>query len=91
MIPFKIIPDGGEPYDLVATTRDIAKWEKTTKGATFSALESDKKVTDLYKIAFYAAIRQGTFDGSLADWESSVDLDFEDEDEVDTDPTQSAV
>lgn len=95
MLPFKIVPDDGEPFEIVATSRDVAKWERVTKGASFGALEVEKKISDLYKIAFHAAVRLGRWDGTLAEFEAGCDfdlLDDEAEDEVgEPDPTPSAV
>ncbi|MFF5992581.1 hypothetical protein [Prauserella flavalba] len=88
MIDFKIRPDGGEPYEVKATTRDILNWEKTTKGASLKQLMENLHTADLYKVAFFAATRAGKFTGVLQDFELSVDLDFEIEEEKD--PTQSA-
>jgi hypothetical protein len=89
MIRLKIMPDSAEPFEVTATTRDIVKWEKTTKGATFAAFQAEQKITDLYKIAFYAALRHGLYTGTLADFEDGVDLDILD-DEDEPDPTRSA-
>ena len=36
MFSFKVTPDGGESFDVKVTSRDIAKWEKTTKGASLA-------------------------------------------------------
>jgi hypothetical protein len=88
MIRFKVMPDGAESFEVTATTRDIAKWEKTTKGATFARFQDERKITDLYKIAFHAVIRQSLYTGTLADFEDGVDLDILSEDEPD--PTRSA-
>ncbi|MCM4080409.1 hypothetical protein [Paractinoplanes hotanensis] len=88
MIKLKIMPDEGDAYELAATSRDIAKWERTNKGASLAKLQADMHATDLYKIAYNAAVRTGQFDGTAKDFEESCDLDELDEDEVD--PTQSA-
>lgn len=88
MLTLKIMPDGDEPYELVATTRDIAKWERTTKGASFHGFQADMHVKDVYAVAYHAATRQQKFSGSLADFMDSVDFDILDDDEAD--PTQSA-
>jgi hypothetical protein len=89
MFRFKVMPDDGEPYEVVATTRDIARWEKTTKGASLAALQKDLKATDLYKVAYWSVQRQGLYDGTMADFEQGVDLDILD-DEEEADPTRSA-
>lgn len=73
-------PDGGEEYELEATSRDEVNWEKTTKGATIKKFESDPSMVDVYKIAHFAAVRQQRFTGSLQDWIDSVDIEFEKDD-----------
>lgn len=92
MIRFKVVPDGAEPYEVTATTRDIAKWEKTSKGASFASLEADQKITDLYKIAYWASLRQGFWHGTLTEFETDTDLDLlsDDDEDGEPDPTQSA-
>jgi hypothetical protein len=76
MFEFTVTPDGGEAYDIVATSRDVLMWERTTKGASFAQLESNLRLVDLYAIAYRAALRLGHFDGHLSDFETSVDLDL---------------
>lgn len=88
MFSFKVTPDGGESFDVKVTSRDIAKWEKTTKGASLAGLQSDMKASDLYRVIFHALVRQGRWSGTLAEFEES--HDFEDVDEDDVDPTQLA-
>ncbi|WP_435582920.1 hypothetical protein [Amycolatopsis thermoflava] len=89
MIDFKIVPDAGEPYELKGTTRDVLSWEKTTKGASLKSLMDNPHMADMYKVAWFAAKRTSQFSGTLAEFESSVDLDFEfEEAEKEPDPTQ---
>jgi hypothetical protein len=88
LFDFKITPDDGESFEVKATTRDVLKWERTTKGAKFSDIADGMKITDMYKIAWLASGRQNLFNGTLADFEDSVDLEFEEEEEPD--PTQPA-
>lgn len=91
MLNLKIIPDDGEPFAVVATSRDIAKWEKTTKGATFAGFQAEQKLSDLYKIAFFACVRRGLWPRTLGEFENTVDLDIIDDDEdSEPDPTRSA-
>lgn len=90
MFRFKVMPDAGEPFEVTATTRDIAKWERTTKGASLAGLQSDLRAVDLYKVAFHAVTRQGLYSGALKDFEDSVDLDVLDDDQDEPDPTRSA-
>lgn len=91
MLHLKIMPEDGDAFEVTATTRDIAKWEKTTKGATFASFQSEQKISDLYKIAFYACTRKGLYSGALADFENGVDLDILDDEDEGSDPTPSAV
>jgi len=90
MFTVKVMPDGAEPYTVKTTTRDIAQWEKTTKGASFAGLQSEMKAVDLYKITFLASVRQNLYVGTLADFEKSVDLDVLDDEDVAADPTRPA-
>lgn len=90
MITFTVRPDGGEPYELTAGSRDVLQWERTTKGKSAATLGD---MADMYKVAWLAAKRQGLYDGSLQDFETTVDLETEgDEDGSDEgpDPTRSA-
>lgn len=94
MFRVKVMPDDGEPFIVTVTTRDISKWEKTTKGATFATFQADQKISDLYKITYYACVRQGLDTGTpqtLAEFESGADLDFLDDEDDEPDPTPSAV
>lgn len=88
MFRFKVMPDEGEAYELAATSRDIATWERTNKAASLGRLQSDMRMSDLYKIAHLAAVRQGLYEGAAKDFEASADLDVLDEDEAD--PTRPA-
>lgn len=94
MINLKVMPDEGEPYELKATTRDIAKWERTNKGASFAGLQRDMHAKDLYVIAYHAATRKGLFAGTAAEFAESCDLDVldddDDEEDGEPDPTPSA-
>ncbi len=87
MITMEIIPDDAEPYRVVATSRDIAWWEKTTKGASFAKLQEDMHMIDLYKIAWRASTRLGLFEGTQQEFADSCDLKQEDDDEGESDPT----
>jgi hypothetical protein len=88
MFTIKVVPDNGEPFEVESQTRDILKWEKTTKGASAHQLR-EASFEALYKIAWIVAQRTGQFPGTLREFEETVDLDIlggEDE----PDPTQSA-
>jgi hypothetical protein len=83
---FKITPDGGEPYEVDAFSRDVAIWERTTaKGRTMSDFES-LAMNDLYGIAYAAAFRQAIYTGKHGEFVAAVDLELVKRDEPD--PTQ---
>ncbi|OXM73088.1 MULTISPECIES: hypothetical protein [Amycolatopsis] len=89
MIDFKIAPDGGEKFEVKATTRDILNWERTTKGGSLKQLMENLHTADLYKVAHFAARRTQQFTGTLQEFEASCDLEFELEETVkEPDPTQ---
>lgn len=92
MFQFKITPDGGEPYELTADSRDVLRWERGGKGRSVAKLRETLSFVDLYALAHLAAKRQGRADGSLAEFEESCTFEFvadEDEDES-GDPTRPA-
>lgn len=88
IIRFRVIPDNGEPYVVVAGARDVTWWEKTTPGAAMAQLSQGLKLSDLYKIAWIAARRQSMFAGDLKEFEATCELEFEEAPEPD--PTQPA-
>lgn len=93
MFTFDITPDGGRRQRVVATSRDVLQWERRNKGASASALSSDTKMTDLYKIAYLAAVRIGLWTESEAEFMDSVDIEAVDDDDDgdgDADPTRPA-
>lgn len=90
MFTFKISPDDGEPYEVVATTRDIARWERTTKGASLRQLQTEMRATDLYVIAHNAAVRHGQYDGPLKEFQDTCDITVLDDEEEEPDPTLPA-
>jgi len=88
MIDLRVMPDAGEPYDLTVTTRDIAKWERTVKGASMAGLVQNMRADDLYKVGHNAATRTGKFTGTVQEFTDSCDLDVIGDSEAD--PTPSA-
>ncbi len=91
MFTFTISPDGEPSYTLTATTRDVARWEKTAKGQGLRQLEETMRATDLYALAYYAAVRQQLFSGKLSEFQESCDLNILEDDEADEDPTPPGV
>lgn len=91
MFTFKIIPDASEPFEVVAKSRDIVRWEKGGRGRSFGkfADQANLSYTDLYSLAHATCVRRGLYGGSLADFEDGVDVELVGED-ADTDPTQPA-
>lgn len=91
MFTFKISPDGGESFTVRGTSRDIHRWEKTTKGASLHKLQEEMTVSALYEVAFHACKRAGLWDGTLAEFEAQCDIDtVDDEDDDSEDPSPSA-
>jgi hypothetical protein len=87
VITFTVRPDDGEPYELVADSRDLLGWEKQSKGRkTFMGLMETLNLIDMYQVAHIAAKRQGRFAGELAEFERTCVLEFDAEEEPD--PTQ---
>ena len=85
MIQFKVNPDGQAPYEVEASTRDIIRWETSGKDRSFQKLMNNMRLNDLYELAYHASVRQGFFQGSVASFKESVDLEFDEPE--DADPT----
>lgn len=89
MFKFRVNPDGGEPFDAEATSRDIVMWERLGRGRSLGKLSQSPTMVDMYSLAHVACQRLGMFAGTLPEFETQVDLEFEAVDEA-TDPTQPA-
>jgi hypothetical protein len=76
MFTLTIKPDGGEPFEVEATTRDVLVWEKTGQNRSMSTLVNDMHIADVYQVAHIAARRLQLFTGSLKDFEETCDLDI---------------
>lgn len=74
MFTFDVEPDGAEKFRVVATSRDIAMWERTTKGASMARLEADLHMTDLVAVAHRACLRRGVWTGDLEAFREQVDI-----------------
>jgi hypothetical protein len=92
MITLKVTPDGGESYEVTATSRDVLVWEKTTKGnKSFVDLVQSPNLVDLFKVAHIASWRQGLFTGNFQEFEATCEVEGADEEaDEEPDPTQSA-
>lgn len=90
MFTITVRPDGQEPFEVTATTRDVLNWEKVGKDNNIAKLQAQQSVVDMYSIAHFACKRQQLFTGTLAEFEQNVDIDFDDDGQEDgADPTQS--
>lgn len=91
MFTFTVRPDGGESYDVEATTRDVLAWERANKGVNLKKLEEAPSLLDFYKIAHFAVRRQQLFTGSLDDFMDTCDIEVHDtEEDGEPDPTNAA-
>jgi len=89
MFTFLITDDSQNTHELKATSRDIANWEKTSRGASMSQLKDAMRMTDLYKIAFFTAKRTGVFEGNEQSFMDTFDLEIEgDQEDESENPTQ---
>ena len=87
MFTFKVTPDEGKEFEVNADSRDVLQWEKRNKGASLKRLLENLAMEDLYKVAYIACRRKKLFDGTPAEFEDSMVLDFEVEEGYD-DPSQ---
>jgi hypothetical protein len=94
LIRFRITPDGGESFVAASTSRDVLVWEKRGRDNSYSDLMRRQDMGPLYAIAHIAARRLGLYDGDLATFEATCDLeplaDEDEEDEGEEDPTRPA-
>ena len=89
-ITFEITPDGEEPFTVVATSRDLAKWEAMKAGRSVAQFAAGgASIQDLYQIAWITMERRHVageleLPDGVTDWKTLRDLcDFvtaEDED-----------
>lgn len=90
MIEFTVKPDGGDEYQVTATSRDVYVWEKITK-SHMGQLQGNVSMTAMYSLAHLASKRQQLYSGTLDEFTESCDLDFDDTTEPDpTSPEASA-
>lgn len=83
MFEFTIKPDGADEYQLTADSRDISMWERTTHKASVGQLVEDMKMSELEKIACFAARRAGRFDGEMDRFRAECAIEFHEDDEED--------
>lgn len=61
----KFTDEQGHAEEIEADSRDIANWERTTKGASMGQLGAEMRITDLYKIGWFALKRLSLPAGQL--------------------------
>lgn len=83
MFNVTVQPDNGTSYEVSVKQRDVLKWERSTGGNISHAQENGIRLADLYELAYYAAVREGMFKGTLQKFENENELEFE---EVDDSP-----
>lgn len=76
MLTLKVIPDDGDPYKLVAGSRQIMLWESTGRNNTLARLNDNPSMADFYFIGHLAAVKAGKFTGSLEQFKDSVDIEM---------------
>jgi hypothetical protein len=88
LITVKVTPeDGGDPFVVAATARDVLVWEKSSRDNSYARLMSNQRMTDIYRIAHIAAKRLGLYSDDLATFEKTCDVENVPEDEAESDPT----
>jgi hypothetical protein len=90
MMDFTVTPDGGDPYEVKATSRDVLVWERTNRAKkVFSTLMEQLSMVDLYHLCWIACRRLGLFSGDLATFEQTCEVNPDTEEEQEgPDPTQ---
>lgn len=88
MLTLRIIPDDGDPYELVAGSRQIMLWEATGRNNTLARLNDNPSMPDFYFIGHLAAVKAGKFAGSLDEFKNSVDLEMLPQSEDGESPTR---
>jgi hypothetical protein len=89
MFRFKVTPPGKESYEVKATSPDVIKWERTTKGASLMRLQEELRMADLVAIAYHASVRHGLYTGKLEEFETSADVETLDGAEADPFPQEA--
>lgn len=85
MITFDVEPDDGDKFEVKADSRDVLVWEKTSRSnEKFMELLSTLSMPGMYRLAHIASKRQGHFEGSLAEFEKTCVLHFNEDKVVPT-------
>lgn len=76
MITIRVSPDDGEPYEVIAGSRQVMLWEQTGRNNTLARLNENPRMEDFYFIGHLSAVKSGKFTGSLDEFKNSVDLEM---------------
>jgi hypothetical protein len=92
---FTVLPDGGESFKVEVRTRDMSRWERgvglAPKHRSMGEVQKDMQTSVLEEICWVAATRQGLYEGNLASFRDTCDLDIADDgddEDGEADPTQ---
>ncbi|MGL5911658.1 MAG: hypothetical protein ACRCZP_16780 [Phycicoccus sp.] len=80
---FWVTPDEGDPYEVVAGSRDVLIWERLGRGRKLAELGDNPTMSGLYSLAHVAARRQQLHAGSLAEFEATCDIDVQQQESPD--------
>jgi hypothetical protein len=58
LVTFEVYPEHGDMFELAATSRDVAAWEKQGKGRSLQKLQSEPSMADLELVAWFALERE---------------------------------
>lgn len=89
MFSFTVKPDGGEAFEVEATSRDIVRWEGMSRNNSVGALQENLRMTDLVNLCWYAADRQGFTSLDRLAFADLVDVSFKASDEDDDEDDES--
>lgn len=91
MFEVKVRPDNEDEYVIEVTSRDVVKWERSTKGASLSKLTGEGgSMEDAYKLTHFAAQRNDRFSGSLTEFQETNDIEILKGEEDSVPPTNQA-
>lgn len=57
LIIFTVTPDDGEPFEVEAGSRDIARWESSGRNRTLSSWQQNPNMTEMYRVCWIAMER----------------------------------
>ena len=57
-LTFRVTPDGGEPYEVIADSRDVRLWERVSTRNSLRRIAEDPSFDDYYSLVHIAIKRQ---------------------------------